>query len=54
MRRATINRADPEAIQIKGPQNADNKGSGCKGYTDQRARGGMRRATIKRAYAEAY
>ena len=55
---ATIKRADAEAIQIKRPrieENADNKESRCRGYTNQCkswARRWRRRATIKRADAE--
>ena len=56
-RRATIKRADAEAIQIKGPQKeekGDNKGTGCRGYTNHgRAHRRMRRATIKRPDAVA-
>ena len=55
-KRATITRADAEAIQIKGPQRDEknnNKENGCRGLYRPRARRGKRRAPIKRADAEA-
>ena len=51
-RRATLNRAGAEAIQIKGPRRkhkSDRKERGCRGYTDQGpAEGGEERQQRER------
>ena len=51
-RRATIKRADAEAIQIKGPHSEEKGDNQESGWTS-RAHRGTRSATIKRAIAKA-